>query len=174
MMMKIKYSALMHVLLLTLCFVVGFTLTDGIEFKDFDKILTTLQNVSASVFTLSGIWIAYSYPEAIAIFTNPDTLDLIKGSEHAKRIRSLVMTIFISALVLVFVMCINLAQPYAEHLLYNTPYHLTVRNISIGLINYMSILQIIAIGGIMANNLEFVYSLMKVKADNEIHDDLSK
>ncbi|MEF1253388.1 hypothetical protein [Vibrio sp. M260112] len=144
-----------------------------ITLADLKDLTSTLQNVSAAVFTLAGIWVAYSYPEAIARFTNPKKFSLIKGTEQTQRIRSLVLTIFSSAFVLVGIVLFNLLSPYIQHLFKTFDLYPYIRVAGISVINYLAFIQLQAIVRIMSNNLEFIYSLMKVKAENEAHDDLS-
>lgn len=145
-----------------------------ITLADLNNLIGTLQNVSAAVFTLAGIWVAYSYPEAISRFTNPEKFSLIKGIEQTNRIRSLVLTIFTSAFVLVGIILFNLTSPYIQHISKDLDFYLIIKGGGVSIINYLALIQLQAIIRIMSNNMEFIYSLMKVKAENEAHDDLSK
>lgn len=171
--MKFKHI-LFQIICISISIFVAYLGREFITLTDLKNLTSTLQNVSAAVFTLAGIWVAYSYPEAIARFTNPDKFSLIKGTEQTKRIRSLVLTIFSSALVLVGIVLFNLSAPYIQHLFKNCDSYLYIRIIGISAINYLALIQLQAIMKIMNNNLEFIYSLMKIKAENEVYDDLSK
>ncbi|EPW6924964.1 hypothetical protein ACWOYG_001207 [Vibrio parahaemolyticus] len=171
--MKLK-SILLQLIYILISIIIAYLGSDFITLKDLENLTSTLQNVSAAVFTLAGIWVAYSYPEAIARFTNPKKISLIKGTEQTQRIRSLVVTIFSSALVLVGIVLFNLFTPYIQHLFKISDLYFYIRISGISVINYLAFIQLHAIIKIMSNNLEFIYSLMKVKADNEAHDDLSK
>ena len=171
--MKFKHI-LFQIICIFISILIAYLGREFITLTDLKNLTSTLQNVSAAVFTLAGIWVAYSYPEAIARFTNPDKFSLIKGTEQTKRIRSLVLTIFSSALVLVGIVLFNLSAPYIQHLFKNYDSYLYIRIIGISAINYLALIQLQAIMKIMNNNLEFIYSLMKVKAENEVYDDLSK
>lgn len=168
------YIIILNVAALIVCVGLAVLVTEQLNLNDLLPIISVLQNVSAAVFTLAGIWVAYSYPEAISTFTNPDKLNLIKGTEHTKRIRSLVLTIFSSAFVLVGIVCISLFYPYIRVIWGGQPYYLEIKMVGVSFINYLSFMQLQAISRIMINNLEFIYSLMKVKAEQEVHDDLSK
>ncbi|WP_019281239.1 hypothetical protein [Vibrio anguillarum] len=171
--MKLK-DILLQIIYITISIFIGYLGRDFITLTDLKNLAGTLQNVSAAVFTLAGIWVAYSYPEAIARFTNPEKFSLIKGTEQTQRIRSLVLTIFSSALVLVGIVLFNLLTPYIQHLCKTLDSYFYIRIAGISVINYLVFIQLQAIMKIMSNNLEFIYSLMKVKAENEAHDDLSK
>ena len=167
-------NILLQILYISISIFIAYLGRDFITLTDLKNLTGTLQNVSAAVFTLAGIWVAYSYPEAIARFTNPEKFSLIKGTEQTQRIRSLVLTIFSSALVLVGIVLFNLFTPYIQHLFKTFDIYSHIRIAGISLINYLAFIQLHSIMKIMSNNLEFIYSLMKVKAENEAHDDLSK
>ncbi|WP_286295199.1 hypothetical protein [Vibrio apostichopi] len=171
--MKLK-DILLQIIYITISIFIAYLGRDFITLTDLKNLTGTLQNVSAAVFTLAGIWVAYSYPEAIARFTNPEKFSLIKGTEQTQRIRSLVLTIFSSALVLVGIVLFNLLTPYIQNLCKTFDSYFYIRIAGISVINYLVFIQLQAIIKIMSNNLEFIYSLMKVKAENEAHDDLSK
>ena len=165
---------LLQIICLSISVFIAYLGREFVTLADLKNLTSTLQNISAAVFTLAGIWIAYSYPEAIARFTNPDKFSLIKGTEQTKRIRSLVLTIFSSALGLVGIILFNLATPYLQYILKDYDSYIYVKISGISFINYLVCIQLHAIIRIMNNNLEFIYSLMKVKAENEANDDLSK
>lgn len=147
-----------------------------IEMSKFEPVLSTLQNVSAAVFTLAGIWIAYSYPEAIASFTDPQKINIIKGTDNYKRIKSLVLTIFASSfvLILISILLINITRPIIE--VFNLP----AENIIpfkcgyLGFVIYIVLVQLYAISKIMISNFSFVYNIGKKKTEREIEDDLSQ
>ncbi|EJG1723961.1 hypothetical protein ACLINW_002223 [Vibrio parahaemolyticus] len=166
-------SILIQILYMAISVSIAYLGRHFITLSDLKDLTSTLQNVSAAVFTLAGIWVAYSYPEAIARFTNPKKFSLIKGTEQTQRIRSLVLTIFSSAFVLVGVVLFNLLSPYIQHLFKAFDLYPYIRIAGISAINYLAFIQLQSIARIMSNNLEFIYSLMKVKAENEAHDDLS-
>ncbi|MGL4191787.1 MAG: hypothetical protein ACRCRU_04270 [Vibrio sp.] len=171
--MKLK-DIILQAVFIFISSIIAFLGRGFITLSDLNNLINTLQNVSAAVFTLAGIWVAYSYPEAISRFTNPEKFSLIKGIEQTNRIRSLVLTIFTSAFVLVGIVLFNLISPYAQHISENLSFYLIIKTSGIATINYLSLIQLQAIIRIMGNNMEFIYSLMKVKAENEAHDDLSK
>ncbi|WP_439824076.1 hypothetical protein [Aeromonas caviae] len=86
--------------LLLMSFIMSWLSSGKISSSDLTSLLSTLQNISAAVFTIAGIWIAYIYPEAISSFTNPDKIALIKGTESTEQVKSLVFTVITSASVL--------------------------------------------------------------------------
>lgn len=153
---------------------IAFYFASGVKFDDFNASISVLQNISAAVFTLTGIWIAYLYPEAISTFTNPEKLTILKGSENAKRIEKLVLIIFTSAFVLVGVLVLNLSFPLLEKSALFVNKTDCLNQFYVGAIIYLSINQLRAISGIMTNNLDFVYRLTFLKTNQDVSDDLNK
>jgi hypothetical protein len=167
-------SILKHALLLLIGVWGAYLIDPFVSESDFFNVLSTLQNMSAAVFTLSGIWIAYMYPKALDAFTNPEKVTLLEGTEHAKRVKFLVLIIFSSALVLVGVLCISFIYPILQKIPLLIPYASTLKIGYLTLIWYLSVIQIKAIGGIMLSNIEFVYGLGVKKAEQDAIEDLSR
>ena len=88
-----------HSLYVVFALFLGFSLFDHVGLNSLSPVLSKLQNLSAAVFTLSGIWVAYSYPQAISAYTSPDTVKVIPTDE-TKRIENLVLIIITSAYVI--------------------------------------------------------------------------
>jgi hypothetical protein len=169
-----KQSMLLHLLYLLAGFFIAYHSYSTLSLSLFEPALVTLQNVSASVFTLAGIWIAYSYKEAIGAFTDSKNISLIKGTESYESIKMLVLTIFASAFVLVWILIINLSKPI---IISNPIFHPYIAELKVGFITlvfYLTIIQLKAILNIMINNFNFVFVLASKKAEREVMDDLSK
>ncbi|HCD6657929.1 TPA: hypothetical protein NDU44_004980, partial [Enterobacter hormaechei] len=95
----------------------------------------TLQNISAMIFTIAGIWLAYIYPKAISAIVKPSTLNREKLGDTSssnevvitektltseekksidkdiKRITMIVETIIVSAFVIFAIVLINAFKP---------------------------------------------------------------
>lgn len=158
--------------LLVMSFVMSWLSSGKISSSDLTSLLSTLQNISAAVFTIAGIWIAYIYPEAISSFTNPDKIALIKGTESTEQVKSLVFTVIISASVLT---CTLLFGVFS--LLYKNS-DLVIENkgffvlISTTFVVYLSLNQTKAILSVIINTLRFVSKLFYLKTEREVNDDL--
>lgn len=140
--------------------------------SDMQSILSTLQNISAAVFTIAGIWIAYIYPEAISSFTNPDKIALLKGTESTEQVKSLVFTVITSASVLTCTLLFSLIS-----FLYKNS-NIVMANkgffvfISTTFVVYLSLNQTKAILNVILNTLRFVSKLFYLKTEREVNDDL--
>ena len=78
------FTILRHFIYISVGISAGYFSMDILTYKDFNPAVSVLQNISAAVFTLSGIWIAYLYPQAISSITSSSKVGLLKGSEDAK------------------------------------------------------------------------------------------
>src|SRR5688572_31238843 len=61
-----------------------------IAFKDVEPLISILQNTSAMIFTIMGIWIAYVYPNAVLRIVQPSKVAAIFSDDDLKRVRLLV------------------------------------------------------------------------------------
>ena len=165
-------SILLHTLYLAVGYGVSFVSYSYVDISLFDPVLGTLQNISAAVFTLSGIWIAYSYPTAIAAFTEPDDVSILRGTENYNRIKTLVLTIFASAFVLVFVLIINIVKPIVFSLPIFTQHLSELKMCFIILVVYLTLIQLKAILNIMVNNFNFVFTIAAKKTEREVITEL--
>jgi hypothetical protein len=152
--------------------VIAFFTFKYVNMIELKSVIGTLQNIAAAVFTLAGIWIAYSYPQAIAAYTNPDKVSIIKGTEETQRIEKLVLIILTSAFVIISILFYHLSSI----LLKNAPLIMENKNIfkylSVMLLIYLSINQTKAILTVMISNIEFVNELYKKKTEKEADEDL--
>ena len=169
-----SYRIILQTLLVLLSYIVATNFGEAIPYEKLDPTISTLQNVSAAVFTLAGIWIAYSYPEAIASFTDPKKINIIKGTDNYQRIKSLVLTILASSFVLINILLLNLIKPILESLALSNENQEIVNMLYLGVIVYLALTQLYAISKIMLSNFSFVYNISKKKTEREIEEDLNK
>lgn len=170
-MLKILLKLLFIVLLS--CLLAFFT-HEYVAIADLQFVVSTLQNLSAAIFTISGIWIAYMYPEAISAYTKTDNVALLKGSDNVQRITDLVLIITASAFVLMGTLFFNLVDVFL-----NNPkaplfvaYKTEVNFVMLSLLLSLIMLQLNAVIGIIINNIKFVDKLYNLKTQKEVHDDL--
>ncbi|MDU5839354.1 MAG: hypothetical protein E6Z53_20190, partial [Pantoea sp.] len=118
-------------------FVLAFLLGDSYTYSDIKDILSTLQNISAMIFTIAGIWLAYIYPKAISAMVKPSILigenkpnsdgEIVRPElkltaeqkegllKDVDRITLIVEAIVVSALVILAILLINVAKPIFSH-----------------------------------------------------------
>ncbi|THK42193.1 hypothetical protein E8Q33_05285 [Methylophaga sp. SB9B] len=156
-----------QIIYITVSLLLGFYSYQHVTFEQLHTIFHALETISIGVFTLSGIWIAVIYPEAIAAFTNPEKLTILKGSEQAKRIENLVLIVFTSAFVLISTLIFYTASELLKNLPFVIENHKIILLFSIAFSVYLAILQIVAILSIMISNIKFVNDLYKKNAEQE-------
>lgn len=100
---KVKIYLWNSLVLLIITFL-SYSFRVDIGFKDVEPILSILQNTSAMIFTIMGIWIAYVYPNAVLKIIQPSSVAAIFSDEDLKRVRLLVGVVVFSALILVLLL----------------------------------------------------------------------
>ncbi|MDO6524725.1 hypothetical protein Q4519_03410 [Motilimonas sp. 1_MG-2023] len=149
----------------------AFIVVDSLSISDLSPILSTLQNISAAVFTLAGIWIAYSYPEAISAYTNPDKVILASGDE-TKRIENLVLIILTSAFVIIGILAFNISMVLLQPLDYIQGHKSIFKLLAVTSVVYLAAIQTVAILTVMLTNIQFVNELHKKNTENLANEDL--
>jgi hypothetical protein len=168
----IKRRALLHILCLSLSILVGYTAQPHADFTKLSLLIESLQYTSAAVFTLAGLWIAYSYPQAIAAYTKQNKVSLLVGIKETDRIESLVLVILSSAFVLISIIFYNLiATLYIGTRVISNNIE-TFQLLSISFIMYLLLIQVRAVLFVMHSNMEFVNDLHSKKTELEADNDL--
>ncbi|WP_341939616.1 hypothetical protein [Marinimicrobium sp. C2-29] len=167
----LKSRVLSHSVYIGVSALIGFFATKGVTVTDVKPIISTLQNISAAVFTLSGIWIAYSYPQAIAAYTSPGNVKIIPTGE-TNRIENLVLIVLTSAFVISSTLIFNLSYLlFSPSKLYTENLQL-IKSIGISFVFYLCFLQLKAIFVVMSTNISFVNDLHHKKTEKDAYDDL--
>lgn len=167
----IKSRLISHSIYIFISVLIGYFLVDIISLGDLKPIIGTLQNISAAVFTLAGIWIAYSYPQAIASYTSPKTVTIIPNDE-TKRIENLVLIVLTSAFVISSLLIENMLYLLVYKSFKNHAFIHNLNILAIASIFYLSFIQIKAVFIVMITNISFVNELHSKKTEREASDDL--
>ncbi|PXX92244.1 hypothetical protein DIT71_03285 [Marinobacter vulgaris] len=138
---------------------------------DFSSALSGLITVSGILLAIVGMWISYSYPEAVQKITQKnDKIDFLETLGSAKRLESLVMTILLSATVILaclFMMVV--AVPVVKNTTILNQYAEELRATGVCVIWYLTILQGVAVIKIMRANLSFLHELYVLIARLDLH-----
>lgn len=151
--------------------VFAFLFEEHISNEIIKNTLSTLQNISAAVFTLSGLWIAIIYPEAIKAYTDIK-VKLIRGSESVKRIEHLVLSVTTSAFVLMLILFFNLLLPFHPQVTSQSLIDVGINYIFIATFFTMITLQMVTLLSIIINGFKFANDLYYKYIEQEIDDDL--
>lgn len=148
----------------------GYFLVDA-TLPQLAPVIGTLQNLSAAVFTLTGIWIAYSYPQAIAAYTSPRNIKIMP-SDETTRIEGLVLIVVKSAFVISALLIFNLIYLLISKVQFYQIYRGEFKLLGVSFLCYLSILQLKAIFVLIVTNIEFVNELHKKKDEKVADEDL--
>ncbi len=166
-----KSRAIFHTIYIGISLVIGSKVSSIISLSELTPVIGTLQNISAAVFTLAGIWIAYSYPQAISAYTSPNSVKLIPTDE-TKRIENLVLIVLTSAFVISSLLVYNLLYTSISKMTIPPDLSEYFRVIGASFIFYLSFLQLKAISVVMITNISFVNELHSKRTEKKAHDDL--
>lgn len=93
-----------HILVVLVVTYLSYSFRLDIDFKDVEPIISILQNTSAMIFTIMGIWIAYVYPNAVLKIVQPSKVTVIFSDDDLKRVKLLVGVVISSALILLLLL----------------------------------------------------------------------
>lgn len=192
MLLKHKWVHFVIILLLALLAIKAGGLYNYAAVKD---VLSTLQNISAMIFTIAGIWLAYIYPKAISAIVKPSTFSKgnraeIEDSEvvfespeekltpaeklsiekDINRISMIVETILTSAFVIFIIILINVFKPLIANI------DIIKENISVmnklGCFISLSLvyLQVISLLTITSSNVIFLNDIHNEKNKKELNN----
>ena len=143
--------------LLLICCAVFFAL-DYIKYNDIKDVVSTLQNLSAAIFTIVGLWVGFLYPNAIQSIVS-DNVDYIKNSKDAPRIEKLIYVIITSALVMLSTLFFYVVKSF----LGGTPIYkdnmVIIKFGGLGFLSFMCWLQTKCVFSLIISNLNFVNNL---------------
>lgn len=153
-----------------LIFVVSKKLAVDFKYEDLKDYLGILSNVSAMVFTLMGIWIAFLYPNALARLVNPKTIEIADFSEtleDTRRLESIVGAVLKSAIVMICAMSIALAKIFIHKTGFYLEHQSVLKHLALSAAGLMSIVQLEAVMGVVFANVMFINDLHRKRHDKE-------
>lgn len=144
-----------------------------LDFSALTKMVGSLQNVTAAIFALTGIWLAISYPEAIKSYINPHKVSLLKGSVRTKRIERIVLTIFAAAYALTLTVLLQWSVVFKTAFELDDGLKHILTSIYCGLLLYITFVVIRGLWSILYINFQITNELHDKKDEAEADDDLS-
>lgn len=163
---------LVHIVMILIMFALAFMAKSHVKYMDITSVIAVLQNISAIVFAITGVWIAYLYPNAIAGLTKNEKIDFFASKNEAKKVESLVLVIIISALVLVFIALFYLISLPLKGTSFYIENHELIKLFGTFYVFTLLYIEIICILMIVANSISFVNGLYKFLADKELDEKL--
>ncbi|MFS4413456.1 hypothetical protein [Providencia sp. T47] len=163
---------LVHCAMIVAMFGLAFVACPHIKYLDITNIIAVLQNISAIVFAITGVWIAYLYPNAIAGLTKNEKIDFFASKSDARKVESLVLIIIISALVLVGIAVFYLTSTTIKGTLLYDEHQSIIKLIGTFYIFSLLYIEIICILMIVLNSISFMNGLYRFLADKELDEKL--
>ncbi len=94
---------------------ISYSFKKDITYEDIEPLVSILQNTSAMVFTVMGIWIAYVYPNAVLKIVQPSKVAAVFSSEDLDRVRLLVGVVILSAFIIAVLVLGVTIKPFIEN-----------------------------------------------------------
>ncbi|MBE1275645.1 hypothetical protein [Enterovibrio baiacu] len=140
--------------------------TDGI--KDF---VSVLQNVSAMIFAIVGLWVSSTYPTTVTSLTQRS--DKVKNGdfgENTKRLELLVTVLVVSAAVMASLLIFQAAKMILPGLIDLKPHLLTLKYISVSILFGLGACQFMAVIYVIVINVTYINDLYKKIHNKDIDD----
>ncbi len=170
-----KAHIYIYIVAVTIFLVVGyvgaFYLLRNVSYSDVVNIMSTLQNISTITFAIVGVWVAYLYPKIITeIISSSD--DFLDSEDETRKIESLIITIIISAIVLVCVVTFYLIVLMFKNSVFYIDNMSWIKPAGIVFIITLVVMQIFCIISVILNNVSFVNKLYRLLRDTKMDRNL--
>lgn len=167
-MKELKWLLIKLFIGLTISLTLGLLFFENTTFSSLDSIISALQNTSAMVFAIAGIWLAYLYPEAVAGLIKGENLKLENDRAKAKKIESIVGIVVVSALVMIGIIVFYLANAF----FINTDLYINNKScfklFSVTYIIFLAIIQIYCVALVIKRSISFINQLYKMISDKKV------
>ena len=147
-----------------LCCLISYFSFKSFSYNDAKDILGVLINISASIFTIVGLWVGFLYPNAMNSIVKDD-VSYIKNEHDSPRIEKLVYTIITSALVMAGILVFFLFKSMIHPLTVYNDHKELFKVVGIFFIYFISWMQLKCVMSLILSNLHFV---------NHLHGRLAK
>ncbi len=161
-----------NLLILVLIAIASYWLKDNVGYDDIKDILGVLQNISAAIFTIVGLWIGFLYPNAIASIVNDD-IDYIKNTKDAPRIEKLIYVVITSAVVMLSILFVYLFKSISSGISSAVVSSDFIKVTGITFVYFMCWLQVKCVFSVILSNVSFANNLHSRIANAKFshHDD---
>ena len=163
-----------HVLVFALVLWISFSYRNDLTYADMEPLLSILQNTSAMVFTIMGIWIAYLYPNAIIRILQPSKVEAVFSEEDEERVIQIVGVVALSAAVIGLLIIGTAAVPLlAKSSLYHG-YPAFVKGTGLFLIFTLCYAQLFSVYIVFASNLNFIIHIGNLRTKQKLNQRLNR
>lgn len=145
----------------------------SVSYADIKDYGGALLNVSGCVFTIMGIWVAYLYPDALIRITsdNVSSADFSEAQENSARLKTMVGSIIISALVAMAIIYVLLGKTLISSTTFYHTHRMDIKFFAITIIIYATLLQTLSVFYVIRSNFLFLIEFHEKRVRRERDDD---
>ncbi|PWC10999.1 hypothetical protein [Brenneria corticis] len=150
----------------------GYCLSENVTYSYLTDLLSVLQNTSAMIFAIAGIWLAYLYPNAIAGLMKSEKVDFLASKNEAKRIEGMIFIIILSAFVLVLVILFytfNAILRGSDLYYHNKD---VIKGLGVSYVAGILYVQLYCVTELIRRNVSFINRLYSVINEKELEEKL--
>ncbi|HFQ4920902.1 TPA: hypothetical protein ACGUPI_003179 [Vibrio vulnificus] len=163
-----KKSKIWHSVLLVIVVAISYTYRKDIHYADIEPVVSILQNSSAMIFTIMGIWIAYVYPNAVLRITQPSKVNAVFPENDLKRIKMLVGIVVLSAIVILALIVGTTLKPFIVLSSLYAMFPEAFRTIGIFSLLLLVYLQLSCLYVVIASSVNFIIDLKTMHSKDEL------
>lgn len=155
-----------HILVVLVVTYLSYSFRLDIDFKDVEPIISILQNTSAMIFTIMGIWIAYVYPNAVLKIVQPSKVTVIFSDDDLKRVKLLVGVVISSALILLLLLVGVVVKTFVIKTYLFMQYQSAFTVIGLWFLLSLIYAQLFCIYAVIASSVNFIIDLKTLTLKN--------
>lgn len=144
-------------------------LQDNLSFSKMIPIINSIQLTAGAIFTISGIWIAYLYPQTI-VALQEDKISAHINKKNGRTLEALVLTIISCLGILGFSIFLLLINELIK--LPNPSHQEHFDNVLLGLIFYLSSVIFQVVIKVINSNIDMMIDLRRKIHERDAHDHL--
>ncbi len=163
-----KKTIAWHVLVIAVITYISYSFRSDIAFKDVEALISILQNTSAMIFTIMGIWIAYVYPNAILRIVQPSKISAVYSEDDTKRIKLLVGVVILSAIILALLVLGIATKVFIVKTDVFTLNKSVFTSIGIWSLLVLTYAQLFCIYVVIASSVNFIFDLKNLKTKQKL------
>lgn len=167
-----KNTVVWHVIVVALVTYISYSFRSDIVFSDVESLISILQNTSAMIFTIMGIWIAYVYPNAVLRVVQPSKIVAIFAEEDVKRVKLLVGVVVISACILALLVCGITIKAFLVKTEMYSQYTNVFTAIGLWWLLALTYAQLFCIYAVIASSVNFIIDLKNLEVKRKLSEKL--
>ncbi|EPK0776829.1 hypothetical protein ACT7BH_001203 [Cronobacter turicensis] len=170
--MKNSKIIVWHLLIAMAITYISYCFRLDINYKDIDPIISILQNTSAMIFTIMGIWIAYVYPNAVLKIVQPSKVTAIFSEDDLKRVKLLVGVVISSALILLLLLIGITLKTFLTKTIFFILHRQVFSGIGLWFLLSLVYAQLFCIYAVIASSVNFIIDLKNLNTKKRLSEKL--